>query len=778
MEQVRTHWNRLWWICILLSGLMTAEARQGMGMVSISGIITQPDGQPVPGVTVLLDGDEQAETQTNINGQYSFIATAGGTYRVRPCAGEGPLTGVTALDLGLIRQHILGLQLLPDPYALIRADINNDGDIDALDLADLRKLILETSPAFPRNAAWRFVPSGYSFPDPQNPFEPPFPEALTFQADTDITDADFFILKTGDIHEGAFPPPGGECGPEWATLSGRVYFDANENCLFDSGELPLEGQIVRLSGNGTDWITRTMAGGRYRLSLPPGEYEVVAEAGQAVWMACPAQSLQLQAGSGETLHTGLQEVTICHWLQVGLSSAVLEPCQTAVYQVSYRNAGNAPALSSQIELSLDPWMSLITAGIPWESPDGIHFYFDLGDLEPGQSGGFPVTVFLSCDAAPGQTHRMEVRIQPDYLPCLPADPGWDGSSLRLEGRCEQDSLRFELINEGSGMQESMQFIVIEDDMIMRQEPFQLGPGETLPLVWEGTGATYRVELEQPPGHPGAGRPSMAVEACGTDETGNFSTGFVTVFAEDEADDFVSVSVLESLDTPTPFYKDGYPKGYRQKRLIEDGDFLEYQIRLQHTGTDTLSVVALIDSISGQLDWTSFSPGPCSPPCTVKLVPGAGAVFLMDQAMLAPGDRGFAHFRIRTREDLPTGALIRNPAEIYLDQQPSALVITSYHTIGSDFVESLPLVEVKELAPQPIWRLFPNPAGTSSLLLGPDQEGSAFTLEVHDAMGRLLRREKFRGPHVKIEREGLPSGLYILSVIPDKGQTALLRLLFH
>lgn len=770
----------IYWICLLLPGILPLEARHypagGLGTVSISGTITRPDGEPVQGVKVLLEGDEQSETQTNADGQYAFLVTTGGAFRVRPCAGEGMLTGVTTLDLVLVRQHILGIQPLPDPYAMIRADINNDGGIDLIDLADLRNLIMGSSLVFPRNNPWRFIPAGYPFPDPGNPFEPAFPESLAFQADTDISGADFYILKTGDIQEDALPLPGGECGPAWAVLSGQSFFDADENCLFDAGELPLEGQIIRISGNGMDWITRTHTGGRYRIALPEGAYEVNAVAGQEIWTACPAEPVTLEAGAAATQNAGLIAAISCPWLRVELSTAALEPCQPADYHIEYQNNGTSQAQSAQIELTLDPWMTFETAGIPWDSPDGIHYYFDLGDLDPGASGRFSVRVFLSCDALPGQAHRLEARIQPDYLACLPPNPAWDGSSLRLEGRCEQDSLRFELINDGAGMQESMQFIVIEDDMIMRQEPFQLGSGGTLPLAWEGTGATYRVEFSQSTGHPGLGRPSLALEACGTDGNGNFSTGFTTVFAEDEADDFVSVSVLESLDDINPFYKDGYPKGYRQKRQIEAGELLDYQIRFQNTGTDTLPRIAVIDSLSGNLDWTTFVPGPCSSPCIVKLVPGTGAVFLMDQADLAPGEGGFIHFRIRTREDLPDGTIIRNPAEIYLDLQPAATVITSYHTIGSGFVESIPLQTTSAPSPSP-WRLFPNPAGAYSLLLGPQSEGGAFALEIRDPMGRLLRTERFRGPHFKIERKDLPAGLYTVSVTPEKGLSASLRLIF-
>ena len=40
------------------------------------------------------------------------------------------------------KTHVLGQEVLDSPYKMIAADINNDKEISALDLIELRKLIL------------------------------------------------------------------------------------------------------------------------------------------------------------------------------------------------------------------------------------------------------------------------------------------------------------------------------------------------------------------------------------------------------------------------------------------------------------------------------------------------------------------------------------------------------------------------------------------------------------------------------------------------------------
>lgn len=101
----------------------------------------------------------------------------------------------------IIRRHILGIQLMTNPYQLIAADVDNSGAIDDDDFDLIRQLLLGNITEFPNNTSWRFVDADYVFPEPTNPWSEPFPEAIELMdVLEDVLDADFIGLKIGDLN--------------------------------------------------------------------------------------------------------------------------------------------------------------------------------------------------------------------------------------------------------------------------------------------------------------------------------------------------------------------------------------------------------------------------------------------------------------------------------------------------------------------------------------------------------------------------------------------------
>ena len=118
-----------------------------------------------------------------------------------------PLNGVTTYDLTLISKHILGIEPLDSPFKMIAADANQDGKVTTFDLIILRKLILGIIDELPNGKSWRFVPYQYVFPNPQNPFQPPFPEKIMVLNTTDPIPNyySFKGVKIGDVDFSADP---------------------------------------------------------------------------------------------------------------------------------------------------------------------------------------------------------------------------------------------------------------------------------------------------------------------------------------------------------------------------------------------------------------------------------------------------------------------------------------------------------------------------------------------------------------------------------------------
>jgi hypothetical protein len=108
--------------------------------------------------------------------------------------------GVSTLDLIYIHRHLLGIKPLGSPYKLIAADANNSGSLSAIDIHEIRKLILGRSSRFESNTSWRFVPANFVFPDPYKPW--PFDEQLILNdLDRMAVNSDFVAVKVGDVNQ-------------------------------------------------------------------------------------------------------------------------------------------------------------------------------------------------------------------------------------------------------------------------------------------------------------------------------------------------------------------------------------------------------------------------------------------------------------------------------------------------------------------------------------------------------------------------------------------------
>lgn len=173
------------------------------GMISVSGEVHTEELEMIEEVTVELS-DPDVYRITDDHGYYSFDnMPEGGTYEVIPAKGKDYLNGVSTLDLIIIQRHILGLESLDSPYKLIAADINNNREISAIDLIELRKLILGVYDELPDNSSWRFVDQAYNFPELLNPWLEEFPETYHIPVLEENMFIDFIGVKIGDVNASA-----------------------------------------------------------------------------------------------------------------------------------------------------------------------------------------------------------------------------------------------------------------------------------------------------------------------------------------------------------------------------------------------------------------------------------------------------------------------------------------------------------------------------------------------------------------------------------------------
>ncbi len=196
--------------CNQILTILPGDANCNCG-ADIAGIISTEANLTVGGVEVTLSDDQGATAETfttQANGLYSFTdVPEGQDYTIAPYKNTNLTNGVTTFDMVLITRHILGVTPLNSPYKIIAADVNKSGTVTTFDLVALQMVILNVSTSYPNgNTSWRFIPADYNFPNPSNPFDPPFPEFIQLLNFTgDRLEEDFVAIKVGDVNNSANP---------------------------------------------------------------------------------------------------------------------------------------------------------------------------------------------------------------------------------------------------------------------------------------------------------------------------------------------------------------------------------------------------------------------------------------------------------------------------------------------------------------------------------------------------------------------------------------------
>ena len=141
-----------------------------------------------------------AITMTPLEGRYAFNnVPMTDSYEISATREDDYLNGVSTLDLILIQRHILGLAELDSPYKVIAADVDKSGNVSAVDLVHMRRLILGQATDFPAGQPWAFVDAAQEFGDDAFPF--PWNDLLLINPmQLTVPDMDFIGVKLGDVN--------------------------------------------------------------------------------------------------------------------------------------------------------------------------------------------------------------------------------------------------------------------------------------------------------------------------------------------------------------------------------------------------------------------------------------------------------------------------------------------------------------------------------------------------------------------------------------------------
>jgi len=248
-----------------------------------------------------------------------------------------------------------------------------------------------------------------------------------------------------------------------------------------------------------------------------------------------------------------------------------------------------------------------------------------------------------------------------------------------------ENVQFYVSNVGAGdMGEAVTGVIIEDWVLPRTEAIQLNSFESDTIIVAPEGKTVRLEVAQSLGHPGRSNPSITVEGVGTNMSGGISTGFVNHYPEDDANRFKSIDAQVSQNY-LPNELRAFPRGYGVDRHIAPNTDIEYHLRFQHTGNDTLPWLYIENELPAELDVETLRPGAASHPYDYEVV-GDGVVRFNFYDINLLGDEineadsyGFVKFRISQQPNLPEGTSFFNEITI---QNPNGRVKSNgvWHSI--------------------------------------------------------------------------------------------------
>jgi large repetitive protein len=172
----------------------------------LSGTIANEAGIPIDDVKidVYRTGSHIDSILTRANGWYSIYwwlptDTSKWVITARKDTLNDIREGVSMADIAAISRHVLGLQTLDSPYKLLAADVDGNGEIDANDMLQIRRLVLQRSPTLPAGN-FRFVPKAYVFQNPTNPFQENIPNFIAIPPIPTTPNISFIAIKMGDVN--------------------------------------------------------------------------------------------------------------------------------------------------------------------------------------------------------------------------------------------------------------------------------------------------------------------------------------------------------------------------------------------------------------------------------------------------------------------------------------------------------------------------------------------------------------------------------------------------
>jgi uncharacterized repeat protein (TIGR01451 family) len=212
--------------------------------------------------------------------------------------------------------------------------------------------------------------------------------------------------------------------------------------------------------------------------------------------------------------------------------------------------------------------------------------------------------------------------------------------------------------------------------------------------------------------------------------------------------------------------------------LAKGEYLDYTIRFQNTGTDTAFTVVIADTLSSKVDAGSLEVLGTSHLCKTT-VNGNKVYFeflnilLLDSNANEKASHGYVKYRVKPKSTLFVNDQITNKASIYFDYNlPVVTNITVTTVVFPSVVTGMEEAIVSQKT-----TLYPNPTKDEATLIFP-QSGS-YELTLSDLQGKSVKTwNDLQGSQANFSLEGIGSGMYVYTVQSKDGQKTIGKLVVN
>lgn len=553
---------------------------------------------------------------------------------------------------------------------------------------------------------------------------------------------------------------------EYPGLKGRVYVDRNNNCVFDSNDMPLRNRMLKLNDSN---YTLTDINGYYRLIADTQDHEVqLFNTVNPYGYACGDSVIQITLTGHETIDTLDFPLTItsyCTNLTIDIAAPFIRNTTLNYHQVYIINTGTDTAYNSYTEIQFDPELIPLDCSFPYTVLADNTIRVTLGDIAPFQEIQFTITDSVSIAAPLGQAACVRAKVYPAGN-CTPVSAQWDSSHISIQSIWlpGEPLITFKAKNTGKPMSDSTEYRIYEEELLMLKGRFKLAELDSFTVTVPANGHTYRMEADQRPFHPGFSRPRDFMELAGTPP---YILHHIVTVPQDDDDEWVEIDCHEIVASYDPNHKTVSPAGVGINHYVTNEDMLEYILQFQNTGNDTAFNIRLIDTLNtALLDATTFKSGVSSHPYVVSMR-GNGIVEwrfanikLVDSTTNEPGSHGFVKFKIKQLAGNLPGTVINNFVDIYFDYNEPVRTNTAFVTIEEKDKIFLSVATITPIAGYTIY-VMPNPfAQTANFEIATENTNHhGYTFELFDMLGRRVISKQV-GNRFTLNRGDIDAGVYM------------------